>query len=441
MAPSHRPMNDLPAHRRAGTCARLLGLCTAALLGMPAITAWAENLEPYRLGEKQVVEVKAKAMVGPSVRVDERGAVALAWMEDDKDLRSVVFARGTGQGQGIGPTVRVTRAEDSVYWRQEAPALVVEGAEVFVSWARTHPQAGPQQPFATELRLSRSIDGGRTFLPSVLVNDDPGVIQHTFDALHRTADGRLHLSWIDAREGKKESGTFVTRSHDAGATVMTNLKVDEGTCVCCRTALTSGPDGALYVAWRKIFEGNIRETVVARSTDGGVTFDPAVIVGHDRWVFPGCPHRPASLGVDGTGRLYAVWYTEGTDETPAIYIAHSDDRGQTFSGKRQLNVAKNTFPDHPQLAVDAEGRVVVVWEEQAPVKRDVVVSVSTDRGQTYTAPRKVNERKSQTPSVATNTGGQFALAWMEHGMPGHKIVVQPLDIRQAPRTAHAEVLP
>ena len=43
-------------------------------------------------------------------------------------------------------------------------------------------------------------------------------------------------------------------------------------------------------------------------------------------------------------------------------------RHELLEQKRQLNVAKNTFPDHPQIAVDPEGRIVVVWEEQAPVK-------------------------------------------------------------------------
>ena len=80
------------------------------------------------------------------------------------------------------------------------------------------------------------------------------------------------------------------------------------------------------------------------------------------------------MGVDRHGRVYVVWYTEGTDEIPAVYLAFSDDRGQTFSPKQQLNVSKNTFPDHPQIAVDPRAGSVI-WEEQGPVKRDVVMSV------------------------------------------------------------------
>jgi hypothetical protein len=406
-----------------------LALCLPVTISFATVRA--ESSWPYELGQKFVTEHKVKSLVGPSVQVDQEGYVALAWLEEDKEVRSVLFARSTALDGPMGAPVRINRPEEVPYWRQEAPALVVQGDEVFVTWGLTHPKSTPQQPFATELRLSRSLDGGRTFQPSVLVNDDPGVIQHTFDALHRDADGRLHLSWIDGREGKKEPGTYVARSLDHGQTVMKNFKVDESTCVCCRTAVTSGPEGLVYVAWRKIFEGNVRETVVARSTDHGDTFEMPVIVGHDQWVFPACPHRPASMGVDRQGRLYVVWYTEGTDEIPAVYMAFSDDRGRTFSEKRKLNHAKNTFPDHPQIAVDQRGRIVVVWEEQAPVKRDVVVSVSTDRGETFSTPEKVNEKKSQAPVVAVNAEGLFALAWMEHGMPGHKIVTQTLRIPSA----------
>lgn len=309
---------------------------------------------------------------------------------------------------------------------------------MFVTWAVTHPKARPDKPFANDLRLSRSTDGGKTFLPSILVNDDEQVIGHSFDSLHVAPDGVIHVAWIDAREGKKESGTFVASSTDHGRTVGKNRKVDENTCVCCRTAMATTPEGTLYVAWRKILPGDLRETVVARSSDGGQTFTSPVIVGHDKWVFPGCPHRPASIGTDRQGRLYVVWYTEGEDETPAIYLAYSDDQGRTFSPKQKLNVSKGTFPDHPQLAVDPDGRLVIAWEEQSPVRREVVMSLSLDRGATFSAPQKLNDKKGQTPSLSINAHGLAALAWVEHVMPNHRIVVQTLQLPPAKVLARQE---
>ncbi len=409
----------------AGGCCWLL----AAGILLSAVEGNAELSEArlIELGEKFSTDHKVRSLVGPSVQIDDQSSISLAWMEEDGNVRSVFYARDAKPGGPMGQPVRVNRPDESPYWRQEAPALIAAGSDIYLSWAMTHPKASPDKPFSSELRLSKSIDGGRTFLPSIVVNDDEQIINHTFDALHRGPDGTLHLSWIDGREGKKDPGTFAARSQDHGRSVTANVKVDENTCVCCRTALASGPDGTVYVAWRKIF-GDIRETVVARSEDGGQTFSEPVIVGHDQWVFPSCPHRPASLGVDQQGRLYVVWYTEGTDEIPAIYLASSDDQGRTFSQKRRLNNAKGTFPDHPQMAVDPSGRVVVVWEEQSPVRREVVVSVSLDRGETFTVPQKLNEKKAQSPSVAVNRQGIFALGWMEHAMPAHRMVIQTLRL-------------
>jgi hypothetical protein len=401
-------------------------------------TAMATPDSPVVFGPKLTADHPVRVVVGPAVRIDDEARISLAWVEEDKDIRSVLYA-GTEQAGGrIGTPVKVNQSVESPYMRQESPALAVVGDNVFLTWALTHPKVTQDKPFSNELRLSRSTDGGKSFLPSILVNDDEQVIGHSFDSIHVAPDGVVHVAWIDGREGKKDPGTFVTRSTDHGRTVAKNFKVDESTCVCCRTSLTTGPDGTLYVAWRKILPGDLRETVVARSTDGGQTFTNPVIVGHDKWVFPGCPHRPASIGTDRFGRLYVVWYTEGVDDTPAIFLAYSDNRGDSFSPKQKLNVSKGTFPDHPQMAVDPEGRLVVVWEEQSPVRREIVSSVSLDRGQSFSTPQKLNEKKGQTPSLSMNSKGLAALAWMEHAMPVHRMVVQTLQLPPAKVVARQE---
>lgn len=397
-----------------------------ALLG--SLPIWAETPEPrIAMGPKWMTVHHVKSVVGPSVQIDEQGLVSAAWIEEDKDTRTVFFAKSEKANGTLGTPVPVNRPTEDVYYRQESPALTAHGQEVFVTWSQTHPKITPDKPFSGELRLSMSADGGRTFTPSILVNDDGQVIQHTFDSIQSGPDGTLHMAWIDGREGKKEPGTFVATSADHGRTIAKNVKIDDNTCVCCRTAVATSADGVVYIAWRKIFEGNVRETVISRSLDGGKTFSPSVVVGNDRWVYPACPHRPASLSVDRSGRLYVVWYTEGADETPAVYLAYSDDQGKSFSPKKQLNRAKGTFPDHPQMAVDPAGRIVVVWEEQSPVRREVVASYSLDHGQTFSTPIKLNEKNGQTPTVAVNRQGTVVMGWKEHAMPAHRLVFQTMQ--------------
>lgn len=416
---------------------RLVGAVVGLLVASPAFPA----ALPVELGPKFSTTHHIRSLVGPAVQIDEQGRIAAAWVEEDKETRTIFFARSEAPGGPLAPPVRVTAPSENPYYRQEAPALALRDNEIFITWALTHPKATPEKPFASELRLSRSTDGGKTFGPSILVNDDGQAINHTFDSLHVAPNGDLHLAWIDGRDGKKDPGTFATKSTDHGRSVGPNRKIDDDTCVCCRTSLATSRDGLVYVAWRKIFEGHIRETVVARSADGGDTYSPPVVVGNDRWIYPACPHRPASLGVDRAGRLYVVWYTEGTDETPAIYLAYSDDRGVTFSPKQQLNTSKGTFPDHPQMAVDPDGRIVVVWEEQSPVRREVVMSYSLDRGLSFSKPLKLNEKPGQTPTVSVNSHGTVAMGWKEHAMPVHRLVIQYMQLPVVRTTAEGVVAP
>lgn len=410
--------------------------CTAVLVVILALlspihieTAAPESI--ITLGPKRMTVHQVKSVVGPSVLIDEQGFLSAAWVEEDKEARTIFFARSETPGGPLGKPVPVNQPSENVYYRQESPAVAVYGNEVFVTWSQTHPKITPDKPFSSELRLSKSTDGGRSFTSSILVNDDGQVIQHTFDSVQVAPDGGIHMAWIDGREGKKEPGTFVARSMDHGRTIAQNFKIDDDTCVCCRTSVATSADGVVYVAWRKIFDGNIRETVVSRSWNGGQTFSSSVVVGHDRWVYPACPHRPASLGVDRQGRLYVVWYTEGADETPAIYLAYSDDQGKTFSDKKQLNRSKGTFPDHPQMAVDPAGRIVVIWEEQSPVRREVMVSYSLDRGQSFNTPIKLTEKSGQTPAVAVNQHGTVVMGWKEHAMPAHRLILQTLQFPMA----------
>ena len=234
--------------------------------------------------------------------------------------------------------------------------------------------------------------------------------------------------WLDAREGKKDPSPYTSFSKDQGETLSANLKIDDMACVCCRTHATVAQDETVYLAWRKIYPGNIRENVVARAIDGGQSYSSPVIVGHDRWAFEGCPHRPATMGTDHQGRLYVTWYTEGPDDIPGVYFAYSDDQGKTFTPRSRLNLSKGTFPDHPQLAVDRKGRLLVIWEEQSPVRREIVMSYSLDRGATFSPPIKLNKKKSKHPAVAVNSRGQALVAWQEQiTFPGWHTVIQEIS--------------
>ena len=197
-------------------------------------------------------------------------------------------------------------------------------------------------------------------------------------------NGNVYLAWLDHR-GKDRSGAgaIFAASRDHGKTLGVNRTIDGMACLCCRPIMALAPDGGLWVAWRKTFEGNVRDVVLARSHDGGSTFSAPHLVHQDGWIFPACPHRGPSLAFDRYNRLYVAWYTEGVDEQPKLLFSTSDDQGQTFSVPLSLHTSTTSLPDHLLMAVHEDGAIVAVWEEVTGVRKRTVMRVSMDRGKTF----------------------------------------------------------
>jgi hypothetical protein len=139
-----------------------------------------------------------------------------------------------------------------------------------------------------------------------------------------------------------------------------------GVCYCCKTAFASGPDGALYAAWRHVYPDNIRDIAFTLSRDGGRTFAPPVRVSEDRWVVDGCPENAPAVAVDAKGRIHVVWPTlvQGSmpdaEPTLALFHAVSTD-GRQFSPRQRI--PSDGTVRHPQIAALADGTLAIAWDE------------------------------------------------------------------------------
>ncbi|MCW5787206.1 MAG: sialidase family protein [Nitrospira sp.] len=373
----------------------------------------------------QVVAAGPFTLSPPALRYDASGTLHVAWQEKPDQQGSVKVRQIAGASRQLGSAVQVNPATLGPEALHQAPGLTAQGdGTVALSWST--PNRAPGAMFASDLRVAASGDGGRTFTVPVQVNDDGLPISHTFEDLLRGPEHDLYVMWLDGR-GKDRSGAAVqfACSRDGGATFGPNITVDGMACPCCRPMLAAAPDGSLWAAWRKTYDGNVRDIVVAQSVDRGKTFGPPHLVREDHWVFSACPHRGPSVGFDRQGRLYVGWYTEGTDEQARIYLATSDDRAGTFTEPVSLHTSTNSLPDNLRLAVHPDGIVAAVWEEVTGVRKRVVLRLSLDRGQTFGPVIPLSAgAKAEHPTVAIDPSGRVALAWTEHAFPTNKIVVQ-----------------
>ena len=265
---------------------------------------------------------------------------------------------------------------------------------------------------AAALRFVRSTDGGAHWSAPVTVNDDSTFGSHNFQALYAAPDGALYASWLDGRKGK--STVYMTKSPDGGKHWMPNQRASLGeACPCCRTAMASAPNGTLYLAWRQVFPGNVRDVVVARSPDGGITWEEPVRAHADNWVFDGCPHAGASIQVDDKGGVHIAWWT-GKQGSAGVWYARSDNGAMTFSKPIPLGVAEFSRPAHVQIALGGQDRIIAAWDDGTLATPRIVVRTSKTRGATWSEPSMLSDssRAAGFPVVAA-TKERMAVAWSE----------------------------
>jgi BNR repeat-like domain len=239
---------------------------------------------------------------------------------------------------------------------------------------------------------------------------------HTFSSGGHSLARRgasLYAVWYDVRSGNAD--VYFAMSTDGGRTFGPNKKVndDKTTSVQYKPSIGVDGDGNVYVAWRDGRRGNA-DIFFARSTDDGKTFSRNIRLNDDRGLaYQGNP----TLAVSPNGVVAVAW-SDARNEKDDIYMTVSRDRGRTFSTNRRVNDDPETpAHSHPSVAVDDKGTIYAVWEDYRNDNSDIYLAKSFDGGATFTPNRKVNDDSGSapqiSPSLALGPAGEIVVAWAD----------------------------
>jgi hypothetical protein len=256
----------------------------------------------------------------------------------------------------------------------------------------------------------RSTDKGQSWQGPSRVSDVDASAREGLHAMAASPTGVVYCAWLDLRNKRTE--ITGASSRDGGKTWSANVLVyrspEKSVCECCHPSATFAPDGALFVMWRNSLAGN-RDMYIARSSDNGQSFGPAVRLGTKHWQLGACPMDGGSIGVDANGVVYTAWrraktlYTtsgapaadvqlgEGeqpwlamTEQGPAVaWIASRP--GELFVklpwSTRPMSVAAQA---RDPVLIAAQGGVAVAWETDRDGEPAIVVQL-LNRGRRATA--------------------------------------------------------
>jgi hypothetical protein len=375
------------------------------------------------------------------------GGRVVAWVSapgggSDGSLHLTVTPRGATAPL---PTATVRDPLGAIEAHGEAPPQLAADADGGISVLYTVGKEVPGERFPkSALRFIRSADSGRTWSEPRTVNDGTEFGSHNFHALTTAPDGSLLATWLDARKGK--SGVWMSRSTDGGRTWAVNQPIyTDPTCPCCRTSVAVAGDGTMYVAWRAILPGDVRDVVVTRSIDDGKTWAEPVRTRADDWVYPGCPHAGPSLEVDAKGDVHVAWWT-GKEGEAGVYYARSSDGGKSFVAQ-PIATGKTARPAHVQLAVSGE-RVYVAWDDGLGEMPRVLLRRSSDGGKRFDPEEMLSDDGvAASYPVLALYGDSVAVAWSQTTAAEHRQKLasmidmkHPKAVMPLPRVGQSEIL-
>jgi hypothetical protein len=392
------------------------------------ITAGAALLLATACGGRPEVRPLAHSPAGgqissadPSLSRDPAGDdVLMSWVGDDGGGWRIWFARSSDRGGTWSPAVRVTPDTGEVRPHGEAsPRLVAgPGGRVAIVWPRDVPVAGRRWP-ASVIRLARSLDGGRTWLAPVTINDDTtgAPTGHNFHGAAWAGDSGLVAAWLGERGGvplahqheaaatandstsEPDATIFLASSPDFGRTWTRNRAVWGGACPCCRVTLARAVGGGVVAAWRGHFPGNVRDVVTATIAPRS---EPPTRVHDDGWVYPGCPHNGPGLSLGADGVRHVVWYTAANGTAGFYYRAgYMNGAGGAGAGQGSSEpvplVQSRKLPSvHGSVAALPGGGAVAAMDVRSDGSRAISV-----------AELRPGARRARTAAVPGSEGGLY----------------------------------
>ena len=197
----------------------------------------ASSLEAYRLTDVSLRQDTLSYTL-PDLALGSSNTVHLTWTKDNQGGNGVYYARLDAYDSLTTPLLLVPTGADFM----DPPHIssAQEQGDIYISWTEHGTTLGD-----TDISIARLRPGSDTFDPPMAITSAP------FNQLHCDFEpdscGLLHIVWIDRRAGYSE--VFYGIFDPETKTLVSEVKVSEGTGGCSRPCIALDNSDYVYVVW------------------------------------------------------------------------------------------------------------------------------------------------------------------------------------------------
>src|SRR2546428_8206333 len=284
-----------------------------------------------------------------------------------------------------------------------APTVAIDqDGNIYVAWTRN-----PSRALSYDVYVSKSMDGGSTWLPAVRVNQPNNNEVDLYPSIMTTPEGFVWVSYV------QQNGAFynvtVGRSTNGGNTFTLWVNASQQkvpTDPIADSHLVSDSNGRLYLLIETYsFSPSFRYVINYTWSDDGINWSlPTPITSATTWALNG------AIAVDASNHVHVAWedfrtvYSLGV---PTVWYMQSTDRGLTWS--LQLPLETTAISNNPQYVHLATygSNVMAVWGSTG-AGNGMTYAVSGDGGATwYDAKNAAIGYAVVQPSVSVDENGTF----------------------------------
>ena len=283
------------------------------------------------------------------------------------------------------------------------PRISVSGRNVYVLWLDQR-TAGEYHVY-----LNHSGDQGRSWLAQdKRMDGDAQQAYEPFLAAHRE---RAAVGWLEPGNPYRVQLRYTRNAGEQWSEAI-NLPTPADARIFTPAAVYT------QIALLVFYYADKQGMMLTVSTDDGASWQEPVVL-------PGTQAIGSSgfqLASNSRGDVCLVWPGPFSllGRKADIYVSCSHDGGTSWDAAVRLN-SNTPGLSHslaPAIAMDEQGRVVVIWQDLRAIRPDIYGNYSLDGGRSWLAEdirisRDMGRRHAQFPSLSSDGQGRFVMVWQD----------------------------